>query len=271
MFIKNYISKLKLISTEFLWKNFPLYIVNNVATFCNVQTMSRELRYSCFPLTTYVCFYRLELWTSVSSINCNMFLLAEPDDKPETIKSAADLDGGRVFTDTFIHFLRFTSDKTTEPITSRVTKTHLRLNLNCEEVASFSLFLLNDIVVIKCKKRAIITFVKFVISFIFYKRFANVATIRKNALRMNLIISFRGSHSIISLRYVGSSSLSIIVFKGSYHPKELLPPSSYQTSLSGIARETLTTIFNIVLNRLFNQRLLSPLILSHYILLIRVC
>jgi len=135
--------------------------------------------------------------------------------------------------------------------------------------------LLNDTVVIKCKKRTIITFVKFVIfyflSFIFCKRFANIATVWKNALRTNLIISFHGSHSIISLRYVESSSLSIIVFKGSYHPKGLLPPSSYQTSLSGIARETLTTTFNIVLNRLFNQRSLSPLILSHYILLICMC
>lgn len=112
-----------------------------------------------------------------------------------------------------------------------------------------------------------VTFVKFHFLRIIYK----CPDRSKNAVRTNLIISFHSSHSIISLRYVGSSSLGIIVFKGSYHPKGLLPPSCHQSSLSGIARRTLTTVSNIVLNRLFNQRSLSPLIPSYYILLICTC
>lgn len=49
-------------------------------------------------------------------------MFVEPGDKPETIKSAVTLGGGRIFTDTFIHFLRFTSDKSAEPISRDATK-----------------------------------------------------------------------------------------------------------------------------------------------------
>lgn len=89
-------------------------------------------------------------------------MFVERDDKPETIKSTATLGRDRIFTDTFIHFLRFMRDKTVELI-SRDARKNFSLMSKCKlqgVVVSFSLFisitytfhyfrLLNDITVTK--------------------------------------------------------------------------------------------------------------------------
>lgn len=126
--------KIKIISTKALFSLvWSLYVLTcTISIYCDTCNVSNELQYTMnsFYATTYIRphFYR----TVTSFLNkCSQ----DRGDKPETIKSTATLDRGRVFTDTFIHFLRFTSDKTAEPITLRnaAKNPNPRLNLNCRE------------------------------------------------------------------------------------------------------------------------------------------
>lgn len=101
---------------------------------CDIVIFLQLLMFASIPI------YRTVART-VSSIKY-MFVFTESGDKPETIKRAAALSRGRVFTNTFIHFLRFTSDKTAQPITPRsYKKTSPTSKFKLQGiVASFSFF-----------------------------------------------------------------------------------------------------------------------------------